>query len=161
MAALIAAEVLGTAGSTIARYIWSNSLRRAGSRNAPVSARPSRSPASLAPGPERVPLTFPTRPLAVAARATCAASTGRPRSRVAGGVSRGCVGAAGWEAVLGRAGSVWGALWLFAGLLGTLDRGGLAAGIVNAVRGIAGLGSVKMRARCPMVALQKNPKRGR
>ena len=113
MAALIAAEVLGTAGSTIARYIGSNSLRRAGSRNAPVSARPSRSPASLAPGPERVPLTCPTRPLAVAARATCAASTGRPRSRVAGGVSRGSVGAAGGRrcsGVLGRFGALYGCL---------------------------------------------------
>ena len=60
-----------------------------------------------------------------------------------------------WEAVLGRAGSDWGALWPCAARLGALGRGVPAGRLADAVRGIAGPRCVKMRARCDTVCCTK------
>ena len=62
-----------------------------------------------------------------------------------------------WQAVLGHAGSGWGALWPCAARLGALGRGGPVGGLAGAVRGIAGPRCVKIRARCNTACCTKTP----
>jgi hypothetical protein len=78
------------------------------------------------------------------------------RRRVASMCGRG-----GWEVAFGRALSDWDALWLCAGLLGALDRGELVSGLADAVRGIAGSRSAKMRPGVRCRSLQEITERGR